>query len=116
MRFAALRRNSAAALVLAQGYFWAAEKAWKLLAAGTNLLKEALNVAIAALNGVQKLADGAIWLAQKSLNAMEKLVGWGLDMAAKILEGAFNLFYLREFSFDFQLSKDSKYLKYYLVR
>jgi hypothetical protein len=73
-----------------------------------------LDAAVLVLEGVRKAGRAALWLAQQGLNALEALVKFGLRLAAKILEGAFRLFYLNEFSFDFQLSRDSKYLRYHL--
>lgn len=108
------RAPKAAALLIVEAALFVAEVAVNAAAALVDAAQVVLDVAIWALEGVKKASEAALWLAQKGLNALEKLYAFGLRVAAKILEGAFNLFYFNEWSFDFELSKDSRYLKYHL--
>ena len=110
-----IRRAAKLALLsVAQAALAIAEAAVNIAAALVDASQIVLDAAILVLEGVRQAGRAALWLAQQGLNALEALVQFGLRLAAKILEGAFRLFYLNEFSFDFQLSRDSKYLTYHL--
>ena len=101
-------------LAVAQAFVAVAEAAMRVAAALVDASQVVLDAAILVLEGIRQSGRAALWLAQQGLNALEALVKFGLRLAVKILEGAFRLFYLNEFSFDFQLSRDSKYLSYHL--
>eukprot|EP00729_Bicosta_minor_P008858 gene8858-407_t len=102
------------ALSIAQGALELAKWAVEAAATVVEAAQVVLDVQIALLEVVKAAAQVALSVAQGVLDVCKALVGFGLKLAAKIVEGAFNLFYLREFSFDFMLSKDSKYLAVYL--
>jgi hypothetical protein len=62
------------------------------------------------LEFAKEVCDAAISIAQGICDGLKALVGWGLDLLSRMVNGFFENFYLHHFTFDLMMSKDSKYL------
>ena len=88
-----------------------AEWAVEVAAIAVDAAQVVLDVQIGLLEIAKAAYKAALWVAQQAVKGVKAIVGFGLKLAAKIVQGALNLFYLRKFEFDFLMSKESRYLK-----